>query len=1084
LNFDFHSIFPLEIFPQGGLTSSVITTAWVGIFVVCFFNLRFGWVLSGLIVPGYLTPLLLVNPWSAVVTIFEGIITYLIVYVGSEKIPRNWYWSSLFGRDRFFALVVVSVIVRIIFDVIFLPWLGQYLNVRYELNFDYQNTLHSFGLIIVSLIANQFWKSGLGKGIFPFFVTLAITYLLVRYGLMEFTNFTLSNLNYIYEDIAASILASPKAYIILLSAAFIASRMNLRYGWDFNGILIPALLALQWFEPIKILTSFIEALVILGIANVLLKLPLFANVNIEGARKLLLFFNIGFVYKVLLGHFILWQFPEMKITDSYGFGYLLATLIAMKMHDKDIAIRYTVGTLHTSIVAVVIATFIGFMLTQHDFFRYKSANILDSDSSQTLQPLVDKQPLLDKIRNDKVVLYRNRIEKQFVIPSALDLEIFNHSINQVLEYINNSKPEIFAEAVDGFRSLRLSSNLIDNRYLYIKESDTVRGWGFYIIDLKADNELIVEVPYAIDEWGTLESGVALFKSMQARALAVAGAGRKTNNDGSSNVLNNRNTLYHQFYQKLFRSNALQIRSRDQLLKSGQSISKYSLAADNRLTIKRSIPPGLDLKKLKRFIGSYETLWLNQIAVNNHFNDAFGGVAELDLSQSAIRHLVASEYRAVDSLSVLQREKRIDGYLLEWLLNQENVIAKSGTDVYQIPEMEELLFFDVEVLSPILKVIQGFNVNNNFSDELLNELDIISGNAAAFDYQLIRYQHISTGEQFIILQEELSIEQRRFWGTYVFRLGSDASPYMIEIPRPLYEINSFEYAVALFEQLQAKYLLIAGVHPRTNIDGSSDLVRFENLRSLFTTVNQVLMRESNNNLIVTLSIRAFGHRDDIPLPEDDILVSFSHFSKPNVDDVIKPLYELFVKQGISYKTVAGDLNTAGYELGGLSQSLYARLNDNRMFGLLWLSPYLRQVYAQKDSHWQENAQFNAMGISTLEVDLSSHIQELMEKGNGEKNFIPNTLENEIKKYLSNHDIISLLKIIKRWPDFDFVRIIDRDSKQSFLLVQRQGQLLLGVNLTPRNIHSKLHLTKPDEVHNRVKQYINSRIALLHFQKGGG
>src|SRR3546814_12285958 len=41
-------IFPLPLVPEGGLASSVITTVWVGVFVLCFFNLRFGWVLSGL----------------------------------------------------------------------------------------------------------------------------------------------------------------------------------------------------------------------------------------------------------------------------------------------------------------------------------------------------------------------------------------------------------------------------------------------------------------------------------------------------------------------------------------------------------------------------------------------------------------------------------------------------------------------------------------------------------------------------------------------------------------------------------------------------------------------------------------------------------------------------------------------------------------------------------------------------------------------------------------------------------------------------------------------------------------------------
>ena len=288
-------LLPLNIFPQGSLTSSVITTVWIGVFVVAFFNLRLGWVLSGLVVPGYVAPLLIMKPWSAGVIFVEAIVTYLLVRFLSDYLSRYGLWSSLFGRDRFFALVLASVIVRLTFDGWLLPGFGAWLETEWQIQFDYRNNLYSFGLIIIALIANLFWKTGFWRGAIPVFATLGITYLIIRYGLMTVTNFTISNLGYMYEDLASSVLASPKAYIILITSAFIASRMNLRYGWDYNGILLPSLIALQWYQPAKIVTSFVEAFVILGIAILVLRTPLFANSNIEGARKLLLFFNISFL---------------------------------------------------------------------------------------------------------------------------------------------------------------------------------------------------------------------------------------------------------------------------------------------------------------------------------------------------------------------------------------------------------------------------------------------------------------------------------------------------------------------------------------------------------------------------------------------------------------------------------------------------------------------------------------------------------------------------------------------------------------------------------------------------------------------
>ncbi|MCK7505009.1 MAG: poly-gamma-glutamate biosynthesis protein PgsC/CapC [Desulfobacterales bacterium] len=128
--------------------------------VVSFFTLRFGWVGSGLVVPGYVVPLLIVKPWVAAVILIESCITYFIVWTLSEYLSRWGKWSSLFGRDRFFALLLFSIIVKVLFDGWILPAAGEFLNETFHLTFDYRNNLHSFGLIIVALIANQFWKPG------------------------------------------------------------------------------------------------------------------------------------------------------------------------------------------------------------------------------------------------------------------------------------------------------------------------------------------------------------------------------------------------------------------------------------------------------------------------------------------------------------------------------------------------------------------------------------------------------------------------------------------------------------------------------------------------------------------------------------------------------------------------------------------------------------------------------------------------------------------------------------------------------------------------------------------------------------
>src|ERR1041385_6321423 len=233
-------LFPLPLFPEGSLRQSVVTTVWVGVFVISFFNIRFGWTYSGLVVHGYLVPLILTNPVCAVITVVEGIMAYGLVWLFSEYLSCLGWWCNFFGRDRFFALFLAAVLVRVTMDGFVLPALAAYLQSQWNLTLDYKGIFHSFGMIIVALIANQFWKTGFRKGITPFALTTGITFILIRYVLMTVTNFNVGQLAYMYADTAASLLASPKSYIILIVTGFIASRMNLRYGWEYNGILIPA----------------------------------------------------------------------------------------------------------------------------------------------------------------------------------------------------------------------------------------------------------------------------------------------------------------------------------------------------------------------------------------------------------------------------------------------------------------------------------------------------------------------------------------------------------------------------------------------------------------------------------------------------------------------------------------------------------------------------------------------------------------------------------------------------------------------------------------------------------------------------
>ncbi|MDH3638996.1 MAG: poly-gamma-glutamate biosynthesis protein PgsC/CapC, partial [Gammaproteobacteria bacterium] len=595
-------LFPLPLFPHGSLASSVITTVWIGVFVVAFFNLRFGWVFSGLVVPGYLVPLLITKPWSAWVVVFEAIVTFVIVRFISEQPTRFSYWCSFFGRDRFFALLLFSVIVRLGFDGWLLPWTGEWLNARFDIQIDYRNNLHSFGLIIIALIANQFWKTGVIRGLLPLLVTLAVTYLIIRYGLMELTNFTISKLNSMYEDLAASILATPKAYIILLVTAFLASRMNLKYGWDYNGILVPSLIALQWYQPSKVLTTFLEALIILVLAKMLLKTPVFTRLNMEGARKVLLFFNIGYFLKLLIGYTVPMAWPEIKVTDTFGFGYLLATLMAIRMYDQDVIARLTRVTLQTSLTSLVIATGIGFVLASS--FAPQSWSTFPTTTEVKATVRVSDSRLIDTVRTDKIALYQSDNSELSPSPAPWEVERFRAALNAIADHITGGSPTTRLEAADSLRQIDYELQVLEDRYFYLKERPPIRGRGVFVIDGKAGNALVVQAPAALDERGTAETATLLFQKLSARGLAIAGARRAAQSDGSTDVLTYRNSLFQAFHRTLSRNHAIQVRSLHTLEDQAVDQPESSL-----LWVTGGLPADLDLPQLKQLIGELEVRWV-------------------------------------------------------------------------------------------------------------------------------------------------------------------------------------------------------------------------------------------------------------------------------------------------------------------------------------------------------------------------------------------------------------------------------------------------------------------------------------------
>ena len=1035
----------LPIFPTGSLASSVVTTVWLGMFVVVFFNLRFGWVLSGLVVPGYLVPLLIEKPWSCGVIIFEACLTYLLVYIFSERASRFGKWSSLFGRDRFFALVLMSAVVRVICDGFVFPafadWLMQATGERLEL----ANELRSFGLIIVALIANQFWKPGLLRGMFMLTVLLGITWLLTRFVLMPWTNFSMSNVGFLYEDLAQSILASPKAYIVLITAAFLASRFNLLYGWDFNGILLPSLLALQWYQPSKILFTFVEAYFILLLARALMGSTLFANMNIEGSRKLLLFFNISFAYRFVLGHALSAWAPEYKISDAYGFGYLLATLLAIKMYDKGMAIQITRATLQASISALVIASLVGFGLLQ-----LPSARPVPAQAQASVAPQMQtKQPTaLAALQARNVQPLQVALADMNLPQTQSALTQWHTAIAPLAVLQSTEQRAVLDDVSNKLAAIGMRMLVIQQRYLLIEEIDPGQGRGLFLIDTHSQNNLLLSWPDMSASNQPMELAWPWFRTTNARAMALTTRGHSLVQSDAQI----RSFEAAQSYHRAF-ANALALNQRLELA--------VDATHSARLQIQNNWPASLPLADLQEKLPALNTQWLPPDAPDI-------AVARLSLSaQSLQRHYLdtAQRYSAANTTHISQR---IDSHLGRHLLiDTPQRFSSAGSGDYAPPTQAELLFAEQRLIKPLLALAPKVAR----VQDAAAELEQLRGHAAALDLDIRTLQQTGSGTQWLIV-EEPPAQARHFRGVWVVRLG-DARNILLQVPFPQSESGTAEFGLALLASLNARAMFISTAHRAARLDGAADPLIREHRHSLFNAVHQAWLSLDPQAPVLTVQLRGLAATSVRSDPAPDLaVVSPMLPSGPLVTELAHDLQQLDLRTTWAH---LDDLSTPG--ASGNLQAEFSQLYGGAEFSVLRLSRELRQAFRRYSLKKLEASQFHALNLPSHEIDLSTYIADQRLSWNGP----PADIKRRIRRYQRNQDIMSLYLLINSWPNHRFVRLLDPGLAQSFMAVHKpDGELLGVVNLSPVHRAAQLSHTATDKLFDSVSQFNNQGAAWLVFK----
>jgi hypothetical protein len=352
----------LLIFPDIAVDASIHTSILVGLLVAWQLHERLGWAFAGFVVTGYLAALAMVSPPTLAVVLVESVLTFGAVRTLTDGLPALGAYAPVFGRERFLLYVLVSLPVRLLCSSFAMPRLAAWLVGHDLAALELEASLAGIGVVLVPLVANTFHKPGLRSGAVQVGVASALTWAVLALGVAPWTNFAMSGLSGSLDVLSTSATPPSRTLLLLFVTMFVAAHNNLRYGWDFGGILVPALLAVLALEPARLASTVLEVVWLYVAWRGLRAVPAIAALDVGGPRRIVSMYLVSWALHLGLAWVALWTDLPISVGDAFGFGYLLTSLVVTRCVAAGLArtlapLVFTAvqGAVLSAVLAVVIA---------------------------------------------------------------------------------------------------------------------------------------------------------------------------------------------------------------------------------------------------------------------------------------------------------------------------------------------------------------------------------------------------------------------------------------------------------------------------------------------------------------------------------------------------------------------------------------------------------------------------------------------------------------------------------------------------------------------------------------------------------
>ena len=751
-----------QVFPAGGLDQSIVLAVLVGVWVTLLFTETLGWVFVGLVVPGYLASVLVVQPTAAAIIVAEGLATYMLARGLAYGLAPTRVWQPFFGRDRFFLIVVASVLIRQHDQLWLLPAMSSWLESQVGAPLPPVREFYSIGLVLVPLLANLLWKPGVVRGMTQLGVVTGVTYVVLTQVLLAHTNLSLSSFELLYEDTAVDFLGNAKAYVLLLTTAAVAARFNLRYGWDFGGILVPALLGLLWFTPGELVITLIEALVLWGVVIALLRHTPLGRFNLEGARKVALVFTVSVALKWILSLAVVAALVGVRPRDMFGFGYLLTSLLALRMLARKSARKVLLPTLVTALCGWALGSVLGFMLDL----------IAPVTASPPQGPEVSSQRLL---RTPLGALGLARVQAELAAPEQAALPAGLRDAH-AQAWTAVAGWSLTAQA-DG-RAIEPALHDADLVLVPLRGEDGprasfavlgaerggARGQGVAVVWPGAGGP-VIGVPRPVSGAPAAEAAAVLARTIDARAVLVAERDERPRSAGDDR--------YARALERLAPEGHLELHA-DTRAGLGEPV----------LHVERALPDNLELKALG------EAPRLEWTAPPGHRGEAWGTGARLVLRVHPrdLERLIAAD----------AAPRRVAPALLPWLGARERTPSLRPLARAEPPSGAELVFLERRVAQPLIEGVEG------------DGLRVAGRMAALLDHEIWDIERCGRSGPCRALGERWR-STAAGWATLV--VGGGAPGLVVEAPQVSDEPGTGRLAAELWLASGGKALVLGGGAPQ-------------------------------------------------------------------------------------------------------------------------------------------------------------------------------------------------------------------------------------------------------------------------------